>query len=135
MESQAPAGAKDFVTANITGTADLKDLADVDFVIESVVENMDIKKQVYKDLGEILRPEVIVSSNTSSLSITEIAAAYRDPTKVVGMHFFTYPGFDYLSLSGIQAFSKEWGQHMHPLGRYLFCLLVISQCSSLLFKL
>jgi 3-hydroxybutyryl-CoA dehydrogenase len=87
-KGQAPAGAKDFVTANITGTADLKDLADVDFVIESVVENMDIKKQVYKDLGEILRPEVIVSSNTSSLSITEIAAAYRDPTKVVGMHFF-----------------------------------------------
>jgi 3-hydroxybutyryl-CoA dehydrogenase len=87
-KGQAPAGAKDFVTGNITGTADMKDLADVDFVIESVVENMDIKKQVYADLGAILRPEVIVSSNTSSLSITEIAAAYPDPTKVVGMHFF-----------------------------------------------
>ena len=66
----------------------MQDLADVDFVIESVVENMDIKKQVYAELGKILKPEVIVATNTSSLSITEIAAAYPDPSKVVGMHFF-----------------------------------------------
>ncbi|HQD90270.1 MAG: 3-hydroxyacyl-CoA dehydrogenase family protein [Syntrophomonadaceae bacterium] len=87
-KGQAPAGAKDFVTGNITGTVNMQDLADVDFVIESVVENMDIKKQVYAELGKILKPEVIVATNTSSLSITEIAAAYPDPSKVVGMHFF-----------------------------------------------
>ena len=87
-KGKAPAGAKDFVTGDITGTVDMKDLADVDFVIESVVENLDIKKQVYSELGKILRPEVIVATNTSSLPITEIAAAYPDPSKVVGMHFF-----------------------------------------------
>lgn len=87
-KGQAPAGAKDFVLGKISGTEKLADLADVDFVIESVVENIGIKKQVYADLGKILKPEVIVASNTSSLSVTEIAAAYPDPTKVVGMHFF-----------------------------------------------
>lgn len=87
-KGQAPAGAKDFVLGNISGTANLSDIADVDFVIETVVENMDIKKDVYAKLGEILKPEVIVATNTSSLSITEIAAAYPRPDKVVGMHFF-----------------------------------------------
>ncbi|NLB88850.1 MAG: 3-hydroxybutyryl-CoA dehydrogenase [Syntrophomonadaceae bacterium] len=87
-KGQAPAGAKDFVLGNITGTANLNDIADVDFVIETVVENMEIKKDVYGKLGEILKPEVIVATNTSSLSITEIAAAYPRPDKVVGMHFF-----------------------------------------------
>lgn len=87
-KGQAPAGAKDFVTGNITGTAAMADLADVDFVIETVVENMDIKKQVYAQLGAVLKPEIIVATNTSSLSITEIASCYPDPSKVVGMHFF-----------------------------------------------
>ena len=80
-KGQAPAGAKDFVTGNITGTVDMKDLADVDFVIESVVENLDIKKQVYSELGKILRPEVIVATNTSSLPITEIALPILIPPK------------------------------------------------------
>lgn len=87
-KGQAPAGAKDFVTGNISGTANLQDIADVDFVIETVVENMDIKKQVYSQLASTLKPEIIVATNTSSLPITEIAAAYSDPSKVVGMHFF-----------------------------------------------
>lgn len=87
-KGQAPAGAKDFVTGNITGTANMQDLAEVDFVIETVVENMDIKKQVYAQLGAVLKPEIIVATNTSSLSITEIAACYPNPAKVVGMHFF-----------------------------------------------
>lgn len=85
---RTPAGTKDFVLSKIAGTSIMEDLADVDFVIESVVENMDIKKQVYNNLAKVLRSEVVVSSNTSSLSITEIAAAYPDPTKVIGMHFF-----------------------------------------------
>lgn len=87
-KGQVPAGTKDTVVGNITGTSNMQDLADVDFVIESVVENMDIKKQVYKQLAGVLKPEVIVATNTSSLSITEIAAIYPRPDKVVGMHFF-----------------------------------------------
>lgn len=87
-KGQAPAGAKDFVTGNISGTANIEDLADVDFIVESVVENMDIKKDVYGKLDKIVKPEVIIASNTSSLSITEIAAITERPDKVVGMHFF-----------------------------------------------
>lgn len=87
-KGQAPAGAKDFVTGNIVGTTNMDDIADVDFVIESVLENMDIKKQVYTKLDAILRPEVIIATNTSSLSITEIAAITTRPDKVIGMHFF-----------------------------------------------
>ncbi len=87
-KGQAPTGAKDFVLSNITITANLSDIAETDFIIETVVENMAIKKELYAKLGEILKPEIIVATNTSSLSITEIAAAYPKPEKVIGMHFF-----------------------------------------------
>jgi 3-hydroxybutyryl-CoA dehydrogenase len=87
-KGQAPAGAKDFVTGNITGTATLEDIKDVDFVIETVMERMDIKKDVYGKLSNILGDDIIVATNTSSLSITEIAAVYKKPENVIGMHFF-----------------------------------------------
>lgn len=87
-KGQAPAGAKDFVLGNITGTVNLQDIAEADFVIETVVENIDIKKELYKKLSDIVKPEVIVATNTSSLPITEIAACFARPDKVVGMHFF-----------------------------------------------
>ncbi len=85
---QAPEGAKDFVTANISGTANLEDIKDVDFVIETVLEKIDVKKDVYGKLSDILDDDIIVATNTSSLSITEIASAYKKPENVVGMHFF-----------------------------------------------
>jgi len=74
--------------SRIKGTTKLEDLKDVDFVIEAVVEIMDIKKQVFQELDKLVRPEVILSTNTSSLSITEIAQSTKRPDKVVGMHFF-----------------------------------------------
>lgn len=87
-KGQAPTGAKDFVLGNITIATDLYDILETDFIIETVVENMTVKKGLYAKLGEILQPETIVATNTSSLSITEIAAAYPRPEKVIGMHFF-----------------------------------------------
>ena len=59
-----------------------------DVVVEAVVENMDLKKQVYKDLEQLCGRETIFASNTSGLSITEIASATKRPEKVIGMHFF-----------------------------------------------
>lgn len=85
---KAPEGAKDFVLGNIKGSIDLKDIADVDVVVESIVENMEIKKTVYKQLDEICKPEAIIATNTSSLSITEMASVTKRPQMVVGMHFF-----------------------------------------------
>ncbi|MDO4540075.1 MAG: 3-hydroxyacyl-CoA dehydrogenase NAD-binding domain-containing protein [Syntrophomonadaceae bacterium] len=87
-KGQAPAGAKDFITGNIAGTAVMEDLKDVDLVIETAVENMAIKKDIYGKLDAILAPEVIIATNTSSLSITEIAAITKRADKVIGMHFF-----------------------------------------------
>ena len=64
------------------------DFEDCDLVIEVIVENMEVKKQVFKALNDICPPHTVIASNTSGFSITEIAAASGRPDKVVGMHFF-----------------------------------------------
>ncbi|MEJ2725347.1 MAG: 3-hydroxyacyl-CoA dehydrogenase family protein [Deltaproteobacteria bacterium] len=79
---------KDAAMGKIKGTTNLADLKDVDFVVEAVIEDLDLKKSVFKELDGLCRPEVILASNTSSMSITEIAAATNRPDKVCGMHFF-----------------------------------------------
>lgn len=79
---------KDAAISRIKGTTEMSDLGDVDFVIEAVIENLDLKKKVYAELDEVTRPDVILATNTSSMSITEIANATKKPDKVVGMHFF-----------------------------------------------
>ena len=63
-------------------------LKDVDFVIEAVIEDLDLKKAVFKELDGLCRSEVILATNTSSMSLTEIAAATGRPDRVCGMHFF-----------------------------------------------
>ena len=79
-------------TKNLSKIQGMVDLAaavkGADIVIEAVVENMDLKKQVYKDLDQLCAKEAILASNTSGLSITEIASATKRPGKVIGMHFF-----------------------------------------------
>lgn len=72
----------------IKGTISLEDLADADFVIEAVIEDLDLKKEVFKTLDKCCRPEVVLATNTSSMSITAIAASTNRPDKVCGMHFF-----------------------------------------------
>ena len=79
---------KQGVLGRIKGTVNMADLADVDFVIEAVIEDMNLKRSVFKDLDGICRADVILATNTSSMSITEIAVATQRPEKVVGMHFF-----------------------------------------------
>lgn len=73
--------------ANLIPSTDVKDAADCDLVVEAIVENMDIKAKVFKQLDEICKPSCILASNTSSLPITEIAAATNRPEQVIGMHF------------------------------------------------
>jgi 3-hydroxybutyryl-CoA dehydrogenase len=76
------------ILSRITGTVDVNMVEDCDLVIEAAVENMDIKKEIFKELDKICKPEAILASNTSSLSITEIASATNRPDRVIGMHFF-----------------------------------------------
>ena len=76
------------ITGHISFTTDLKDAADADLVVEAAIENLEIKKSVFAELDSICKPETILASNTSSISITAIAAATKRPEKVLGMHFF-----------------------------------------------
>lgn len=73
--------------ANLIPSCDQKDAADCDLVVEAIVENMEIKSKVFKNLDEICKPSCILASNTSSLPITEIAAVTKRPEQVIGMHF------------------------------------------------
>ena len=73
--------------ANLIPSTDQHDAADCDLVVEAIVENMDIKARVFKNLDEICKPSCILASNTSSLPITEIAACTKRPEQVIGMHF------------------------------------------------
>jgi len=76
------------VMGRITGTVDMAAAADCDLVIEAALEDMEIKKAIFKELDEICKPEAILATNTSALSVTEIAAATKRADKVIGMHFF-----------------------------------------------
>ena len=80
--------AKAQIISKITPSLDIKDIADADLVIEAATENMDLKKIIFAELDETLKADAILATNTSSLSITEIAAATNRPHKVIGMHFF-----------------------------------------------
>ncbi|MEY2194202.1 3-hydroxybutyryl-CoA dehydrogenase [Neobacillus sp. BF23-41] len=78
---------KQEVLSNISTSTDLNDASDVDLVIEAAVENMDMKTKIFAQLDDITPAHTILASNTSSLPITEIAAATKRPEKVIGMHF------------------------------------------------
>jgi 3-hydroxybutyryl-CoA dehydrogenase len=82
------ASEKDAIMGRIKGTTDMSDLKDVDFVIEAVLEEIELKKSVFSELDELCRPEIVLASNTSSMSLTEIASATKLPERVCGMHFF-----------------------------------------------
>ena len=76
------------ITGKMTFTTDLKLAADADLVVEAAIENLDVKKSIFAELDQICKPETILASNTSSISITAIAAATKRPDKFIGMHFF-----------------------------------------------
>ena len=80
--------AKEDILSRISGTTDMNLAADCDLVVEAAIENMKIKKEIFAELDKICKPETILASNTSSLSITEVASATGRPEKVIGMHFF-----------------------------------------------
>jgi len=80
--------AVDALMKNITTTTDYATFADADLVIEAAVEEMQLKKDVFTELDAICKPETIFATNSSSLSITEIAACTKRPAQFIGMHFF-----------------------------------------------
>ena len=79
---------KDATLGRIRSTTDREALAAVDFVVEAATEKFEIKSQLFRDLDRVCRPEIILATNTSSISITKLAALTKRPEKVIGMHFF-----------------------------------------------
>jgi 3-hydroxybutyryl-CoA dehydrogenase len=79
---------REAVLGRVTGTTEVSDLADVDLVIEAATEDRGTKLEVFRRLDEVVRPGVVLASNTSSIPIVELAAATRRPELVCGMHFF-----------------------------------------------
>ena len=80
--------AKAALVGKITFTTDLNAAADADLVVEAAIENLEIKKSIFSELDKICKPEAILASNTSSISITAIAASTKRADKFIGMHFF-----------------------------------------------
>jgi 3-hydroxybutyryl-CoA dehydrogenase len=79
---------REAAVARLRTTTDLRELADCDLVIEAIVEELGPKRELFAELERICRPEAVLATNTSALSVTEIAAATRSPERVVGLHFF-----------------------------------------------
>lgn len=78
---------KEEIVGRIKGTVQIKEMAETDFVVEAATENEPLKLNIFKELDQVCRKEVILSSNTSSISITKIASATQRPSQVIGMHF------------------------------------------------
>ena len=76
------------VMGRITGSTDIEIVKDADLIIEAATENLEAKKALFAELDALCKPETIIATNTSALSITEIAAATNRPDKIIGMHFF-----------------------------------------------
>jgi 3-hydroxybutyryl-CoA dehydrogenase len=79
---------RDGALARLTLTTELSDLAACDLVIEAVLEELDLKREVFSELDRLTRPDAVLATNTSALSVSEIAEATQHPERVVGMHFF-----------------------------------------------
>jgi len=86
-KGKIPSQTKNEVMGRIKGTVQIKEMADVDFAVEAATENEILKLNIFKELDQVCRKEIILSSNTSSISITKIASATQRPSQVIGMHF------------------------------------------------
>jgi len=86
-KGKIPSPQKDEILGRIKGTILVQDMKEADFVVEAATESEPLKLTIFKDLDHVCRPEVILSTNTSSISITRIASATQRPSQVIGMHF------------------------------------------------
>jgi 3-hydroxybutyryl-CoA dehydrogenase len=86
-KGKIPSTKKDEIMGRIKGTIQMKDMAEADFVIEAAIENESLKLNLFKELEHVCQKGIILSSNTSSISITKIASATQRPSQVIGMHF------------------------------------------------
>ncbi len=119
---------RDATMARIKGTTKMEDLANVDLAIEAAIENLELKKSIFKELDAITRPEVICASNTSSLAVTEMAAMTRKQDKVLGLHFFNpVPVMPLLEMVRTFLTSEETYQTTRKFGEKLGKTVIVSK--------
>jgi 3-hydroxybutyryl-CoA dehydrogenase len=104
----------------LTLTTAVADLADCDVVIEAVVEQLDAKRELFAELDRVCRPDAVLATNTSALSVTEIAGAISTPARVVGMHFFNpAPLMPLVEIVRAELTSEETFEAAYALGERL----------------
>jgi 3-hydroxybutyryl-CoA dehydrogenase len=86
-KGKIPSEKRGEIIERVKGTVQVKDMAEADFVVEAAIENESLKLNIFKELDQVCRKEIILSSNTSSISITKVASATQRPSQVIGMHF------------------------------------------------
>jgi len=119
---------KDATLARIKGTTDTKDFSDCDLVIEAAVENIELKKKIFAELDKICPKPVILATNTSCLSIIDIATATGRPEKVLGLHFFNpVPLMQLLEIVRTIATSEETLATAQEFGKSLGKTIVTAQ--------
>jgi len=111
---------KSTIVSRIKGSTRISDMREVDFLIEAATENEELKLKLFTELDGICGPEVILASNTSSISITKIAGATKRPQQVIGMHFMNpVPMMELVEVIKGLATSDETAQHTHELAKRL----------------
>ena len=119
---------KDATLARIKGTTDTKDFSDCDLIIEAAVENMELKKKIFAELDKICAKHAILATNTSCLSIIDIAMVTGRPEKVLGVHFFNpVPLMQLLEIVRTIATSDETLKTAQDFGRSLGKTIVVAQ--------
>ncbi len=110
------AGGAEAAVARVTGVLDRERLAECDFVVEAATEKFEIKKSIFADLDRITRKDVVLASNTSSISITKLANVTSRPERVIGMHFFNpVPVMKLVEVIRGMATSQEAYEQVHDL--------------------
>lgn len=119
---------RDAARARIIGTTDMAAFARCDLVIEAVIENLDLKRKIFAELDAIAPPHAILASNTSSLAVTEMAAATKRPDKVLGLHFMQpVPVMPLLEMVRTFLTSEETFQTAKAFGESLGKTIVVSK--------
>ncbi|MBI3536122.1 MAG: 3-hydroxybutyryl-CoA dehydrogenase [Chloroflexi bacterium] len=119
---------RDAASARVRGTTEMRDLAACDLVIEAAIENLELKKDIFKQLAAVTRPDAILASNTSSLAVMEMAAMTNKPDKVIGMHFFNpVPVMPLLEMVRTFLTSEETYQTARAFGEGLGKTIIVSK--------
>jgi 3-hydroxybutyryl-CoA dehydrogenase len=119
---------RDATWARIRGTTSIADMAGIDLAIEAAIENSELKKQIFMKLDQVTRSDVILASNTSSLAVTEMAAATKRPDKVLGLHFFNpVPVMPLLEIVRTFLTSEETYQAARKFGEGLGKTVIVSK--------